>query len=236
MYSNSPLALAALPTLIRVANSQVHRGHHAFGLAWVNEDRRTFSFKRPGSASDHPEDIARGEGALALIGHTRWATHGSFDDNDNNHPHPFTLKGDDCYLAHNGVIGNYEDIAARRGLRLRTECDSEVLARHIEDGSGHVLDRVVAAIDDVSHYAPCCVTVVTPKGVVLARRGNPLFWSDCGGTAWFASTRHALPGKVYEIPDNRAFFVPNGEGSVREAKLRKREATTERFLGSDLFA
>jgi glucosamine 6-phosphate synthetase-like amidotransferase/phosphosugar isomerase protein len=236
MYSNAPLALAAVPTLLRVANSQVHRGHHAFGLAWVNEDRQILSFKRPGAVTDHPDDVARGEGALGLIGHTRWATHGSYEDNANNHPHPFSYKGRTCYLAHNGVVCNYAQIAAERGLTMRTECDSEVLARHIEQGSGHILDRVVAAIADVSSYAPCCVTIVTHKGVVLARRGNPLYWSETGNVAWFASTHAALPGRVYEVPNDRAFFIPCGPGSVREAKLRKREATTMRFVGSDLFA
>lgn len=236
MYSNSPLASKLLPTLIRVANSQVDRGHHAFGLAWTNEDRQVFSFKRPGAIVSHADDVARGEGALALIGHTRWATHGSCDENQNNHPHPFTFKGETCYLAHNGVIGNYLEIARERGLNLRTDCDSEVLARHIEQGSGSILNRVTAAIADISAYAPCCVSVVTPKGIVLARRGNPLYWSDNHGTAWFASTRSALPGKQHEVPDNRAFYIPNGKGDVTESVLRPRQETSMRFIGSDLFA
>ena len=32
MYASHPLATRAVPSLIRVANSQVNRGHHAFGL------------------------------------------------------------------------------------------------------------------------------------------------------------------------------------------------------------
>lgn len=236
MYSRSPLAMQDLPVLREVANSQVARGHHAFGLAWRNEDRQVMSFKRPGAIVDHPDDVDRGEGALGLIGHTRWATHGSIHNNDNNHPHPFEWKRSQGFLVHNGVIGNYEDIAAERGLSLRTDCDSEVLARHIESGKGSLLQRVADAIADVDTFAPCAVAVLTESCVVIARRGNPMFWSTHGTLAWFASTQDALPGKVYQVPDNMAYMIPIGAGKATEMPLRARKATTRLFVGSDLFA
>lgn len=236
-YASSPLASSRLDALIRVANSQVARGHHAFGLAWSNEDQQTFSFKRPGAVVDHPDDVARGEGAVGLIGHTRWATHGSADDNSNNHPHQFRFGKTDGYLVHNGIVGNYESIARQRGLDLRSECDSEVLARHIEAGKEGLLPRVAAAVADVDAYAPCVVAVITRAGLVLARRGNPLFWSDDRDVVWFASTPDGLPGRVREVPDECAYGIPlDGEGAIRELRLRSRRATTMRFVGSDLFA
>jgi glucosamine 6-phosphate synthetase-like amidotransferase/phosphosugar isomerase protein len=238
MYSAVPLPSLALPALVSVANSQVHRGHHAFGLAWMNEDRQIFSFKRPGSVVSHPEDVARGEGAIGLIGHTRWATHGDACRNDNNHPHPFRWQREACFLVHNGVIGNYESIAEERGLRLYTECDSEVLARHVEAGEGSILKRFADAVNDVDPYAPCAVAAIVPEGIVLARRGNPLFWSVTkSGTVWYASTRQALPGRVYQVPDDQVFLISVGaERGVRTMALRPREQSSRLFLGSDLFA
>lgn len=235
-YASSPLASSRLDALLRVANSQVNRGHHAFGLAWSNEDQQTFAFKRPGAVTEYPDDVARGEGAIGLIGHTRWATHGSADENDNNHPHPFQFGRTEGYLVHNGVIGNYQTIARQRGLALRTECDSEVLARHIEAGKTGLLPRVAAAIADVDTYAPCAVAVLTRAGLVLARRGNPLFWSDDGDVVWFASTPCGLPGRVREVPDATAYGIPlDGEAEIRSVRLKARAATTMRFVGSDLF-
>lgn len=48
-------------------------------------------------------------GALALIGHCRWATHGSPADNRNNHPHP-AGRG---WIVHNGVVFNHGELAER---------------------------------------------------------------------------------------------------------------------------
>lgn len=237
MYASSPLATRSVPSLIRVANSQVSRGHHAFGLAWMNEDRQLFAYKRPGSVVSHPDDVARGEGAIGLVGHTRWATHGGAERNDNNHPHAFRYARENCFLVHNGVIGNYEEIADERGLRLHSECDSEVLARHVEAGHGSILKRFVDAIADVDSYAPCCVAAIVPEGVILARRGNPLFWSEGpGGVHWFASTRNALPGRVHQVPDNTAYLIACGDQQgVRSMPLRERVASNRLFVGSDLF-
>lgn len=236
MYSGEPLRNRMSDTLLAVANSQVSRGHHAFGIAWSRSDGSVDSYKRMGSICDHPTDVLRGIGSRGIIGHTRWATHGDASDNRNNHPHGFDFKGTRGYLVHNGVICNYEQIAASRGLHLKSECDSEVLARHIEDNNGDILSRVRDAVADVDPTAPLAVAVIVRSGIVLARRGNPLYWSDFGGTAWFASTYAALPGKVYEVPDNTCYFIPRGRQGVGQMALRAREYSTRRWLGSDIFA
>jgi len=233
-FSNRPIA--DLSRLIDIGNSQQVRGHHAHGIAYLNEDGEIDSIKRPGNIVSYPDTIRRGSQSVAVIGHTRWATHGSVTDNDNNHPHRFTYRGNPAYLVHNGIIGNYLDIAAERALTLRTECDSEVVARHIESGKGNILDRLVAAVKDIDPYAPFAAAILTTDAVILARRGNPLYWSQDENHSWFASTRDALPGTVYTVPNNRAYLVPiNRDGKVITRKLPKRIASTRSFVGSNAF-
>ena len=72
---------------------------------------------------------------VAAIGHTRRATLGAPTVNSNNHPH---LAGD-WAVVHNGHLHGHRIIALTHGLRLISECDSELLARALscygeEDG------------------------------------------------------------------------------------------------------
>lgn len=236
MYSGDPLSRARMRHLVDVASSQVCRGRDAFGLAWRDETGRVSAFKRAGSVDDHADELRRGLGSLGLIGHTRWTTHGSAERNMNNHPHPFRYEDEICQVVHNGVIGNYLDIARQRGLRLRTECDSEVLARHVETNDGTLLERVRDAVADVEPCAPFAAAFLVPSGLVLARRGNPLYWSEHRGVSWFASTHSALPGRLHVVPDDSAYLIPFGNGPVESISLRARVRSNARYLGSDVFA
>ena len=67
--------------LKRIAIETQSRGDHAFGLAWVDRDGRLHMFKRPGPAMANLDDIERCRDALVVVGHCRWATHGSPPDN-----------------------------------------------------------------------------------------------------------------------------------------------------------
>ncbi len=61
----------------------------------------------------------------AIVGHVRFATHGSPTEPANNHP--FVSKG--LAVVHNGVLNNHRELADRHNLRLVGECDSEVILR-----------------------------------------------------------------------------------------------------------
>jgi glutamine phosphoribosylpyrophosphate amidotransferase len=112
-----------LARLRRIALVTQSRGEHAFGLAWLNATGTIQTFKRPGPASRHLEEMERCRDAIAIIGHCRYATHGSPAENRNNHPHPAGAG----VIVHNGVVLNHQDLVRRYGLRPRTQCDSEIL-------------------------------------------------------------------------------------------------------------
>lgn len=63
-----------------------------------------------------------------ICGHTRLATHGNSDDNNNNHPvHDETSPS--VAVTHNGVISNHKELATSEGLTLKYEVDTEILLR-----------------------------------------------------------------------------------------------------------
>ena len=67
------------------------------------------------------------DGAKVILGHARFATHGSPKYNENNHP----FKAGKFVLIHNGVIHTKP-----AGIHLESKCDSEVIIRLIERAGG----------------------------------------------------------------------------------------------------
>ena len=91
--------------------------------------------KAPMAATDFVEESAgwkrlRSNRANIVLGHCRFSTSGTPAWNMNNHPH----SSDDgrFHLIHNGIVPEHEAIADRHCLKLRSECDTEVLLRLIE--------------------------------------------------------------------------------------------------------
>ena len=116
-----------------------HRGEHATGFAAAASplDRpqcaRMIVAKQP-----LPADLFRRvdpawrrlshQRCTAIVGHVRFATHGSPLDPQNNHP----FVGEGLAVVHNGVLNNHRELADRHRLRLTGKCDSEVILRLVE--------------------------------------------------------------------------------------------------------
>ena len=73
----------------------------------------------------------RGLGPCSVVlAHNRHATHGDPRDSRNNHP--FVSDDGRYALVHNGVVADFRELAQRHRLRLKSQCDSEVLLRLVE--------------------------------------------------------------------------------------------------------
>lgn len=185
--------------LRRVAAETMARGPHAWGLAWVDSSGRLRSYKQAGRVVDDLSLLKMAQGARLLIGHCRWATHGSPSDNTNNHPHD---AGDALYV-HNGVISHYRDLIEEHGLRTVTECDSEVIGLMVKKFRGKPLTRLRKAAEQAAGSNPFAVLALWPDRLIAAKaNGQPLHVGETREAYWLASLPHGLPGEVYKFPES----------------------------------
>ena len=187
-----------LDTLKQIALETETRGRHAWGLAWIDSAGRLKTFRQTGKISSQLGLLSMARDAVALIGHCRFATHGSPQHNINNHPHPC----DGGWIVHNGVIRNYHDLIAGHGLIPTSECDSEVIGLLIERTTGCIVDRCAEALEYIAP-GPLAVLGLWKTDMVLARRGNPLHRGRTKQGHYFASLPGSLPGKVQPLTDNQ---------------------------------
>jgi glucosamine 6-phosphate synthetase-like amidotransferase/phosphosugar isomerase protein len=156
----------------------------------LNADGKLHSYKSPGRLLFRRQSFDLLKGAVAVIGHARYRTHGHEFDNVNNHPHAFH----NGFLVHNGVVQDHVKIAKSFDLQMRSNCDSEVLARLIDKFPGQRDDRIANAVS----YAvrPCAVMTIwkNPTALYVARAGNPLHFLNAGpGGLFVASLSASLP-------------------------------------------
>jgi glucosamine 6-phosphate synthetase-like amidotransferase/phosphosugar isomerase protein len=123
--------------------------------------------------------------------HVRWATHGSPADNRNNHP---LVGHSSLYLVHNGVLTDHKGTAEKHGLKLQTDCDSELILRMVESakhpavGLDNALRRVKGSMAAVVYDGQRdCLYLARDAGrpLWLMRLAHDRRW-------WFASTREIL--------------------------------------------
>lgn len=99
------------------------RGTHATGAAWV-QDGATWLAKEAIPASTFVKGDHVPANATQFIAHTRWATQGSVQNNENNHP--IDVRG--IVGIHNGCIANDDAIFDLIGTEKRiAQVDSEAI-------------------------------------------------------------------------------------------------------------
>jgi len=122
--------------MVELSVASEERGVDAAGFAALTSGDELLWQRQPGPA----RLLFRGKEFAALrrrsvvmaIGHTRLATTGAPAVNGNNHPHlAGNLAGGGWAWAvvHNGFIPLHEHKATVLGLRLKSQCDSEILAQ-----------------------------------------------------------------------------------------------------------
>jgi glucosamine 6-phosphate synthetase-like amidotransferase/phosphosugar isomerase protein len=180
-----------IKTLRRIAVITERRGPHAWGLAWLDRNGQLHMYKQTGQISHSLKRLAMARDAVALIGHTRWATQGDPAWNDNNHPHQCL----DGWYVHNGRIPTYDQILSEYGITPRTECDSEVIGHLVErHDSPNILDRCIEASELVATVDYAMLGLWPSGDLVTIRMGKPLHIGQTRKGTWLASLATGLPG------------------------------------------
>lgn len=197
----------------RIARVTERRGPDAFGFAWIDRHGKIHAFKQTGRISHALPILAMAADARMLIGHCRYATHGDFRSNINNHPHPC----DGGWIVHNGTLPRYELMIEDYNLLPVGSCDSEVLALLVEKFTGKIAHRCAKAVEaiapDAGHQPLVMLGLWSrPNRLTVVRRGNPLHWSRTSQGIYIASLAEGMPGKPAAVRDGSVHvFTKKGE-------------------------
>lgn len=203
-YVSSPERRPNLDRLRRIALATERRGPHAFGFAWIDSRGRLKMFKQTGRISDHLGLLTLAADARMLIGHCRYATHGDYRNNLNNHPH----AADGGWIVHNGQIPNHEQLILQRDLWPVTDCDSELLGLMIEQGDGTLAARCGEAVAAI-HQRPAVLLGLwaKPARLVVVRSGNPLRIGSAASGVYLASLTGGMPRNARHVPDESVIEI-----------------------------
>jgi glutamine---fructose-6-phosphate transaminase (isomerizing) len=157
---------------------------------------------RLSALTNRVQDVGLPDGCGTGIGHTRWATHGRVSE-PNAHPH--VDCGGSVAVVHNGIIDNADelrDALERRGHRLRSDVDTEVVAHLTEEAlarGARLVDAVRAAVAELRGTWALAVTGAGTGQVVLACRRSPLVVGSSDAGHFAASDVAALVGTVAHV-------------------------------------
>lgn len=201
---------SALPILLDGLRRLEYRGYDSAGVAVLTADG-VFSAKAVGKIVELEKKInplnppLEGgqtksppppllKGVNLGIAHTRWATHGAPTE-ANAHPHT------DCqgkiWLAHNGIIENYQELKTRliaKGHKFISETDSEVIAHLLEDlYDGNLTNTLIKAVKILKGaYGLALFHADEPNKLLAAKRGSPLVLGLADGEIIVASDVAAI--------------------------------------------
>ncbi len=192
-----------------------YRGYDSAGISLL-DDGQVQTVRAVGNLShlrDAVGDNGFGAGAVAGIGHTRWATHGRVTE-ANAHPHDDSTGR--VHVVLNGIVENWSELRAgleAGGAEFSSETDAEAVAHLIAARyDGDLVAAVRAAYGELrGHYAFVAVHADQPQTLVAARKECPLVIGVGEGENFVAS---AIPAFLRDT--RRVQLVENDEIVVIE--------------------
>ncbi len=188
-----------------------YRGYDSAGIASINQTGAKV-LKQVGQVKNLAGSAKRLKlSAPLVIGHTRWATHGS-PSQVNAHPHTNTSQT--IFAVHNGIIENYAELKAKlqkNGYVFKSDTDTEVIPQLIDfyfSQSGDFESAFRAALQDLrGAYAIAVSTTHKPETLYAARLSSPLligvgkneFILASDATALLPHTRKVIYLNDYDI-------------------------------------
>jgi glutamine---fructose-6-phosphate transaminase (isomerizing) len=213
-----------------------YRGYDSSGIAILN-GAAPYLAKCAGKVAQIEQRIqADSPEGVTGIAHTRWATHGKPTE-INAHPHRDCTG--DIFVAHNGIIENYQRIRSvltAAGHSFCSETDTEVLSHLIESHyKGNLEAAVQRALQDVQGtYGIAVIHSGQPQQVIVARRGSPIVLGIGKGESLAASDVSALAqhtDQVVYLEDNEIARLEPGRFSIKTLDNRSISRETQALEG-----
>lgn len=237
----------AEPVLLTGLKRMEYRGYDSAGI--VTLGTKGFHLTRAkGKVVDLDAKLDHSDTSSIGIGHTRWATHGEPSER-NAHPH----IGGRIAVIHNGIVENHQEIRgmlAVKGIRLKSDTDSEVLAWLIDQHYkvNTLEDAVMQALAQINGaFGLVVMAVDNPDELVVARRGSPIIIGRSKEAVFIASDAAALAGYADDIvyleddeiavcyKDSYDIFTLEGAAQKRKATILDIPVTTIQKQGYDHF-
>jgi glucosamine--fructose-6-phosphate aminotransferase (isomerizing) len=214
--------------LINCLKKLEYRGYDSAGISVMSKKQQLY--KEVGEIKHLEKTLPEIAGSVG-IGHTRWATHGGVTK-INAHPHLSSNKK--IAVVHNGIIENYaklrEDLK-KKGYKLTSQTDTEVLAHLIEDNYKDNLEKAVySALKKIDGYYAIVVTSTDePEKIIGARKDSPLIIGIGDNENFLASDITAFlkyTNRVIYLDDGQLSVITNKQVEVfdeNNKKINKKE-------------
>lgn len=200
-----------------------YRGYDSWGIAVAKEEIKLN--KKVGAIGDLDSAGSLPSSKIG-IGHTRWATHGGVTD-ENAHPH-FSSDKSFC-LAQNGIVENYQTLKGKliqKGYTFKTETDTEVIVRLVEDEYQKTKDLFEAIRLTFLQLEGRNTFIVLTRGgqIMAARNGSPLVIGIEGNEIFFSSdTLSFAPFAKKMIVVENGQLVSCEDGKIKITDIKGRE-------------
>jgi glucosamine--fructose-6-phosphate aminotransferase (isomerizing) len=208
----------ASPILLGGLKRLEYRGYDSAGIATLAMNGKLEISRAVGKLDNLRRHLEESPLAGKIgIGHTRWATHGRPSE-ENAHPH----KAGPVAVIHNGIIENYvelRDALVKRGHKLRSETDTELISHLIEEqlkGGRGLAEAIRAAVRELrGSFSIVVLSETEPGKLVAAKTATPLVLGLGDGENFVASdipailehTRRALIMEDRELAEVSAHAV-----------------------------
>ena len=229
------------PTIIHQGLKRLeYRGYDSWGISIIDNGE----IKTVKDIGHIPDAIKNKHIEAEIgIGHTRWATHGGVTIT-NAHPH---LSEDKSFvIAQNGIVENYTELKSlliKKGYVFKTEVDTEVIVKLVEDELKRVKD-IQKALTKAFKRLDGRNTVIlldSKSNMILAiRNGSPLIIGVGESEVYLASDPLAFnhhTKNIVEVNNGELVKIDEGKYQIFDIKNDKeiiRKAKKENLLNIDI--
>ena len=177
-----------------------YRGYDSCGLALRVGKRIVFKRAR-GKIARLQEVVNHNISFSAGIAHTRWATHGA-PSLHNAHPHCDCKR--EVFVAHNGIIENYQEMRARlikQGHCFVSQTDTEVIPHLIEQYCKKYtfFNAFLKTVNALRGSFAIVVLTRREKALFFARKDSPLIIGIVKDGFMLASDTPAMPNTACDV-------------------------------------